>query len=358
MSCRIAFVALLALAATAGLASSSARAMPKPYLPTVWPPQRESGGRLAIEDAWRVDCRQLAVSGTCLVTVTSRSVGAGSVVVAGANMLDGEDAVKLDGVSQWLVANDGGGDASAVRIEMGPGEHVLVVARRVPMSTETSRGWIIPADEARHLLLHDGRPPASRALSVQLTPASERANGYAFDLAVLRDTSFIWTTPIDPFDPPWTSAGGVEHLRVAPGVNATMSRLVSFDDVGEPFHWGGPMVGVGVGFRGDGSFRMRFEYEAAVNDWILPGISLDADTVSGWVLAPRVEIASPIALILPSFSVGIGLPIKLEPDPDAGVRFLVGGSFGPIGLIASFDLYPRSEGDLIFEPALLLRGSL
>ncbi len=114
----------------------------------------------------------------------------------------------------------------------------------------------------------------------------------------------------------------------------------------EPFWLGGPVLGLGgtVG-PGGGSFWMRWGYEVAWPDWLLYSINVDTDYSDRAVLALQIEAASPLPSlpIVPSFDVGVGLPIQLLPDVQVGVRLLCGFSWGPIGFNATFDFYPGLE---------------
>lgn len=359
-------LAALALLLAPLVALPRASATPPPQIATVESPHTESGGRRVIEDAWRVDCATLSATKHCLVTLTARSFGAGVVVIVAPETLDGDGAVKLDGAPQWLTPVDDEGRGPVMRLAFDEGEHVLVVRRKVPLhENRLGGGWVFPADETRHLVLHEGQVDAERALHVTLTPPDRRANGYTLDLTVTRDRALRWVEVPIPGDPPWTHDGVTAHLRTQPAAvlgngavyDISPTRLVDFRADAEPFHFGGPMLGLGVGGGGGTSFRLRAELEYALFDWLLPGVALDADTTHGFELTPRLEVASPIVLILPSLSVGVGLPIRLEPDPDVGVRFLLGASFGPLGLVGSFDLFP-APGGVAVESAVLIRMSL
>jgi hypothetical protein len=111
----------------------------------------------------------------------------------------------------------------------------------------------------------------------------------------------------------------------------------------EPFWLGGPVIGLGgtVG-DGGGSFWMRWGYEVAWPDWMLYSINVDTDYSDRAVLALQIEGATPLPSmpIIPSFDVGVGLPIQLLPEVQVGVRLLCGFSWGPIGFNATFDFYP------------------
>lgn len=332
---------------------TAARAIPPPRIPTLAPPTLEGALTVSAHHV-ELDCRALASRGHCLATVSIAISGSGVVTVEHA---PGElAALRLDGRTVQVPAPPL--DLEPIALSIHEGEHTLVVTRRVLPSQELGREWLVPACEARHLLLHRGRPAASRTLAVQLVDPPHRAARHTFELRVLADRDLALRPVPYAADPPWSETDGARVLRLEdPADTAGSTRLVAFDDPGEVFHHGGPMLGIGARLNGDGSFRVRLEYEVAFAEWILPGLSVDADLVTGWTITPRVEVATPVVLVLPSLSFGVGVPIQLEPDPDVGLRLLVGLAFGPAGISASFDLFPSDDGVAV-ESAIMARISL
>lgn len=302
-----------------------------------------------LEDHWEIDCSTLADDDRCLALVTTRTTGAGVIEIYAP---DGVVAT-LDGAALELPH-----DPDRAQVTLADGEHTLTLQRQLVLNGSHRTEWTMPACEIRHLVMHSGAPETTRGLIVSLARVADRAPGYTFELAVKGDgVHGVVPTQFDA-DPLWQTEGDVHRLRVQPTDDRFDSlRSVVFEDPGELLHHGGLMLGIGGQLNHGGSFRMRLEYEVALDEWILPGLAIDADTERGFVLVPRVELASPMILVIPSFSVGLGLPIRMRPDPDVGVRFIVGGQFGPIGLAATFDLYPLSDG-LLFEPVVVFRLSL
>ncbi len=260
-------------------------------------------------DAWILDCTKLGSSGECTATLTSR------------------------------VAD---GTTRNVTLAVAP-------------SSENYRGWMLPACDTRHLLLHRGEPETRRAVLVEYTPPQARAPGYTFALTVLHDATLVLATdPRGPLDNAWQRVAGGHRIELTP--ERDDGQLVAFDDAGDLLHHAGPMLGIGGRVSGDGAVRMRLEYEVAIDEWILPGIALDYDLEDGFVLAPRVELATPMLLVIPSFAVGLGLPIRLEADPAVGVRASVGLNFLSLGFVATFDIYPGSDPRV--DSTLMFRFSL
>ncbi len=253
-------------------------------------------------DDWRLDCTTLAVNGECLATLTWRTS-------------DGTTATH---------------------------------AEQVAPNVDNFRGWTLPACEVRHLFLHVGAPETRRSIDVAFAPRETRAPGYTFALTVVHDPSY------ELRDAGWVAAPGGHHIELAP--EADGSQLVALDQAGDLLHHGGPMIGIGGRVSDAGAFRVRLEYEVAIDEWILPGVALDYDLEAGFVLAPRVEIATPMLLVIPSLSVGLGLPIRLEAAPEVGVRASIGLNFLSLGFIATFDIYPGT--DAIVDSTLMFRFSL
>lgn len=341
---RLALSTRAVLVASVCLAAADARAIAPPNVNVA--PLAVAGGDVRIvEDRWQLDCTTLAADDRCLAVLTTRTLGAGVLA------LDGFDAATLDGTPVELA-----GAESEVTVPEGP--HTLVVERQLTLRNGRFNEWTMPACEVRHLVMHLGAPPGSRGLLVAFARPQDRAPGYAFELAVKGDGVHTIVPGRSEGDPPWITDGDLHRLRVdAVDDRWEGVRGLTFEDPGEVLHHGGLQLGVGGQLNHGGSFRMRLEYEVALDEWILPGLAIDADTERGFVLTPRVEFASPMILVIPSFSLGIGLPVRMRPDPDVGVRFIVGGQFGPIGLAATFDLYPLADG-LLFEPAVVFRLSI
>jgi hypothetical protein len=120
----------------------------------------------------------------------------------------------------------------------------------------------------------------------------------------------------------------------------------------EPFFSGGAVLGFGgtVG-AGGGDFWMRIGYELAYPGWLLYSVNVDTNYIDRVVVAPQLEVATPLPYmpIFPSLDVGLGLPIQALPELLVGIRFLCGFTWGPVGFNATFDIYPSLDtGDADF----------
>ncbi len=302
-------------------------------------------------ERWALDCRGVAETEACEVRVEIELVGfcALEVGVLGTPTLNGVAWPVLDG---------------AERVDLPVGPHTVGFAKPVRVTKDQRRGWDIPADETRHLLLHSGRVTGSYALGFRRSPGVLRGEGYSAEVAVSVGTEVVWEGASFMQGVLWAREGGQHVVRLGEIVATDGERypdlaevLVAVRDPGELVHHAGPQLSLGVGLHERGeSFRVRLEYEVAIDDFILPGFGLDADTRTGWWFVPRVEIATPFLILLPSLSVGVGVPIELGPEPEVGLRLLAGMQYGPLGLVGSVDLFPgggrAAEGAVLFKLSL------
>lgn len=347
---------MIPLAAIA-LIGGGAVAVPQPKLQVVAPLELEGGDAVVVDDDWEIDCRQLAATSYCDATLVSQIYGAGVVRIRASQADAVLSEATLDGRSIASSVEERG--PGPVAVTLTEGAHDLRLRLRVAPSQEVPTRWVFPACEARHLVLHRGRPEARRTLAVALPAEERRADGYRFAVLVRPPPEMGFVAVREPDDPAWSELEGGARRLVLDSAPASIAarRMFSFTDPGQVFHYGGVMLGVGGRLSDGGAFRMRFEYEVGFAEFILPGLSIDGDVGRGWVLAPRVEVASPVILFIPSFSAGVGMPVHLGPDPDLGVRLIASAALGPVGVVATFDLYPQSEG-LLFEPTVMLRLSM
>ncbi|MBN1769908.1 MAG: hypothetical protein JXB32_01505 [Deltaproteobacteria bacterium] len=220
-------------------------------------------------------------------------------------------------------------------------------------------GWF-PAVVTRHLLLDvevGGRRESEFDLRYLLAPLETWAEARTVTVVVRYPTDWGFAAVLGdsydllgglPAEPPegWTVvAEGDRSTATWSSDGATPALLDLGFDAGsvEAFHSGGVVLGFG-GMVGDGAggFWMRWGYEVAYPAWLLYGLSVDTDYRDRAILALQLQGASPIASmpVIPSFDVGIGLPIQLLPETQVGVRLMCGFTWGPVGFNATFDLFP------------------
>ncbi len=106
-------------------------------------------------------------------------------------------------------------------------------------------------------------------------------------------------------------------------------------------HNGGPLVAAGGTFGPTKAARGRIGYEVAPRPWLFASATADTDFRRRFIVTPLVEAATPAILIIPSFGLGVGVPVQIAPDPRVGARIQGDIHFFPVGFVTSVDLYPR-----------------
>lgn len=129
-------------------------------------------------------------------------------------------------------------------------------------------------------------------------------------------------------------------LRAAESASLTLRAALPAPS----FALGGPVIGLGAALR-DASFRARLGYEVSAPGWLLHSLNVDTDFRSLVVLAPMVEAVTPQVILLPWLSLGVGMPIRVRPSTDVGVRLQFGVGFLSVGFVASIDYFPGLPGE-------------
>jgi hypothetical protein len=119
---------------------------------------------------------------------------------------------------------------------------------------------------------------------------------------------------------------------------------------GDILRHGGPFLALGATI--DRGFRGRIAYEMGIGEWVLVSVALDSDLRSQVIVTPEVEVASWGVVIVPSLSLGVGLPIQVAPAVEVGLRLETSATFHALGFVASFDYWP---GQGLWEVSLLGR---
>lgn len=166
---------------------------------------------------------------------------------------------------------------------------------------------------------------------------------------------------LDTGQPGW-AVEGTERERVVTVRMPRDSRVVDLSiaiRAGAPemdvVRNGGPFLAFGAAI-GDGratTFRGRVGYEMGFIDWIILSVAAETDFARVVEVAVMLEAASPSFVFPPSFSVGVGLPIRVWGDPAGvpavaspavGVRIAGGATFLAVGFEALFDYWPSDGG--------------
>ena len=106
--------------------------------------------------------------------------------------------------------------------------------------------------------------------------------------------------------------------------------------------------------------RARLGYEFAAPKWLIYGLTLDSDFTTDLVVSGMIEAATPFVLMLPSLSGGVGVPVRVLPEAEVGIRIQLGVQYPVAGFVTSFDIYPGLDADdpNMFEVTLLFQVGL
>lgn len=107
------------------------------------------------------------------------------------------------------------------------------------------------------------------------------------------------------------------------------------------FH-GGPFFGAGAAFSfgaaSGTSFRARLGYEIAAPAFLLISLALETDFQRSHTVVPVVSVASEGLLsVIPSASLGVGIPVDLAPSARAGVRLQLTLHWPFVGVVFAAD---------------------
>jgi hypothetical protein len=158
-----------------------------------------------------------------------------------------------------------------------------------------------------------------------------------------------------------STRAGVYELRYAEFVDGSLSVSVETPEPSIIDH-GGPYVGFGavLGESGRGLARAGYEmgWHDRLDNWdVIVALAADVDFEGAVAVAPSVEMTLPQLALFPSLSLGLGVPLRVHPAADVGVRGLFGVQLLPLGVVLSVDYYPVAEPDPVIDVALIGRAS-
>ena len=106
------------------------------------------------------------------------------------------------------------------------------------------------------------------------------------------------------------------------------------------FH-GGPLLGLGGTLDDSRRLRVRLGYEVAAPAWLFHNLNIETDFDQELLLVPTMHATTAgVFSVIPSLSVGLGLPIRVHSRPTAGVRLELTVQWPVLGLVATFDIFP------------------
>ncbi|MDB4942152.1 MAG: hypothetical protein JWP97_1686 [Labilithrix sp.] len=262
----------------------------------------------------------------------------------------------VDGVPRGQV----GGGTLALDVEAGVHRVVLRgVTRGRTLRARTGGATLdVPPIETRHLLLGGGSEVDHVQIGVVLPAASivtggaskvaatasvqiperwsgaDRSDHSAFPCVMRGHTESTYRCETEP---PLLSAAPHGTVVASAGTTAKDVRLAVV--VRSPLHRpviipGGPIVGFGAQL-GDG-FRMRLGYEVAVvSRRAMVQATVDTDYDRHAVAALTASTAWALGLV----GVGVGVPVRVAPELATGARLQGDVFLGPVGFVASADVW-------------------
>lgn len=111
---------------------------------------------------------------------------------------------------------------------------------------------------------------------------------------------------------------------------------------GDFLRHGGPFLALGGTV--DAGFRGRLGYEVGLGEFVLVALGLDSDFEHQVIITPQVEIASWSMVLIPSISLGLGVPIRVTENAfypsTAGIRIESSATFFSVAFVATLDIWP------------------
>ncbi|MFW5740419.1 MAG: hypothetical protein ACOC1F_08640, partial [Myxococcota bacterium] len=221
----------------------------------------------------------------------------------------------------------------------------------------TAKGRLVPGEywvpspyfvtepgRARHPLLAPERRTGVYEIEYLIAPIRTWGGVGPIDVVIRHPRAWEATASADAQQS--RSVGGDQtEIRFTTRAEALAALRVRFRTPVRTFHPGGPVAGIGGTFGDAGGFRMRFGWELSAPDWLLYSATMDTDFDDVVVVTPMIEAATPWMLIIPSLGAGLGVPVRVEPDREVGVRLQGTAAFGPAAWVTSFDYYPGVDAD-------------
>ncbi len=218
---------------------------------------------------------------------------------------------------------------------------VEVLASLRPRRAATTE-WVIDGRVVRHPVLTE--PPDERELFYGGATPVEGGQALAAPPTSTVSIEFQrpWRRVRRPSIDSTRVARGIVRVRPAPddhGVTRLQLRR------GAPLP-GGPIAAVGLGM-GQGNRRavVRAGYEIGSAPFLIHSAVVESDFADVSVV-PATEVATAnVALIVPSVSLGVGLPVRVFPRPRVGIRTQAALSWPVFSLVGTFDVFVGPNGD-------------
>jgi len=288
----------------------------------------DEGAGQILEDRWEIDCMGLREGLSCRFEGRTLVALSGRGGLARLASLVPVEALEVDGEPN---------DPSRITLDLPAREGALEVTQRGTLRPR-ARGYddlVLPAIHARHLLMFDGHYPGRADVALFGPLAEHTAEGYVGVMIVRADPGGI-------LEPEPRADRGLDRDEVEVAIRPEAFAGVTLATPGSQVHLGGIVLGLGWNLGGDEvAMRGRLGIEWGAWYWLVFGLSVDTDFADELVIAPYIELATPMLLTMPvSASVGVGAAFRALHELEAGARFIVGVNLLTLGFQATFDHYP------------------
>lgn len=248
----------------------------------------------------------------------------------------------------WLMVPPGATRRLVARGEMRPSASVVPSYVSTPALT-------------RHLLLGDPAPPTSRfQLRYFVAPIRTFSGAPTLDVSLTLPAS--WTLMGARDDAPVESLDD-GRVRRRQKVDPAITDVLTIDVVlpSDGYRGGGPLIGIGGTVDDSSHLRARLGWEIAAPSWLLTSVVADTDFQNDLIITPQVIAATPsIMSFIPSLGGGLGVPIRVLPEVDVGVRIHMDLHWPVVAFVVALDIYPGLPTDHpgMFEATLLFQVGL
>jgi len=239
-------------------------------------------------------------------------------------------------------------ERTGFRATLAPGQTSQVVARGEiePGQFFEPRGYAWPAPETRHAWLGRERSTKDYQLQYLLFPIRTWARVGPIEIRVSYPEAWTFYGRVDVTgdEPPprWAVAEQEDRIeqQLLTRADAGAVLTVGFGLPAPLVGLGGGTLALGGGIGDGGGFRAQLGFEVAAPDWVLYGLALGSNLRDDLLVVPGVELASPMVLVVPSFGIGLGVPVRLLPERAVGLRGQGSMFWGPVGVMVTHDEYP------------------
>lgn len=238
-------------------------------------------------------------------------------------------------------------------------KHELVVHGVLPVGhVWYPHGYSFDAIFARHLALAHEPERVTYEVRYQLWPLKTWADDPVIHLRVRHPSSWHFDREGREGWIEGSERGATLQTRDVPLSQAENALELSFTREPFPIQPGGILIGLG-GAKGDFSgFRARLGYEVAIPRELLWSVSVDLDFKGRAFVSPTATLATGALWFIPSFGVGVGLPVQLAPERRVGARLQLDVMFYALGFVTSLDIFPQSHGDPYTQATFLAQIAL